>query len=398
MTDEADGDADPLDEAPLPDDAPPTTPASQHRDLLNVLDAFAAIQRQLAAADFTALTTAQRAIEAATPIQIPSIVGAQDAVAKSFGRSVDFSHLAETYRSLMDVSARTVAVAAQKQWAESLGKAINFSALRDAIASSAALTDFSGKNQELTEALKTAFSGTTQELTEALKQLDRLAGITEGIAFKLPALDRWIPTNLRSVEHLDVVATVALDEGLPLSWVPRTEITVALIEADGPEARLRILSERRDDILDDCEAALGSITHEWAVQCRSAIAAIRLGVDGPAQSHASNIVDSIVLALHGKERRRHAKDRALDNFDELPLQLAAENLTLRPLFRAFAAWRPDSAIPPPDYFARHWTSHAVGNVGVFAPLSALIAVMLATSLTVQYAPAEPTDSDSDASR
>ena len=122
------------------------------------------------------------------------------------------------------------------------------------------------------------------------------------------------------------------------------------------------------------------------MQCRSAVAAMRAGLDGPAQSHASNIIDSIVLGLHGKNGREHAKNRAQDDFDDLPLQLAAENLSLRPLFRAFTTWYPNTGIDAPDYFARHATSHAVGHAGVFAPISALVAVMLATSLTVQYAP------------
>ena len=187
------------------------------------------------------------------------------------------------------------------------------------------------------------------------------------------------------------MAAVALEEGIPLSWIPRTEIVIALIEADGPEERLCILTERRDDVLDDCHAGLNSITHEWSVQCRSAIQALRLGLDGPAQSHASNIVDSVVIALLGRDE---AKERAEDDFDDdLPLQLAAENLTLRPLLRAFTTWWPDSGTTPPDHFARHATSHAVGHVGVFAPLSALIAVMLATSVTVQYARDEPTETD-----
>ena len=127
------------------------------------------------------------------------------------------------------------------------------------------------------------------------------------------------------------------------------------------------------------------------MQCRSAIAAIDADLDGPAQSHASNIIYSIVLCLHRQEGRTHAKKKAQEEFDDLPLQLAAENLTLRPLFRAFTTWYPSTSIDPPNYFARHATSHAVGHDAVFAPTSALVAVMLATSLTVQYAPINPTD-------
>lgn len=188
---------------------------------------------------------------------------------------------------------------------------------------------------------------------------------------------------------LDVVAAIALDEGMPLTWVPRAEIVVLLVEAESPDARIGILTERRGDILDDCVKAVESINHEWAIQCRSAVAALRAGLDGPAQSHASNIIDSIVLSLHGNNGRDRAKKRAQEQFDDVPLQLAAENLTLRPLFRAFTTWYPNTGINLPDYFARHATSHAVGHAGVFAPTSALVAVMLATSLTAQYAPGNP---------
>ena len=140
------------------------------------------------------------------------------------------------------------------------------------------------------------------------------------------------------------------------------------------------------DILDDCTSALLPIDHEWAAECREAVDALRTGFHGPAQSHGSNIIDSIVLGLHGNQGRQHAKDRARETFEDMPLQLAAENLSLRPLFLAFARWFPDSGEPPPEHFARHATAHAVGHAGVFGSSSALVAVMLATSLTVQYSP------------
>jgi hypothetical protein len=109
-----------------------------------------------------------------------------------------------------------------------------------------------------------------------------------------------------------------------------------------------------------------------------------LDLDGPAQSHASNVIDSVVLALHGKNGRDNAKAPAQAVFDDLPLQLAAENLTLRPLFCAFTTWWPSSGVTPPEHFARHPTAHAAGHAGVFFPRPAPAAVMLATSLTVQH--------------
>ena len=368
MTDEPDGDTDPSGEAQLSDSALPKAPAVGRGDL----DAFAAIQRQFAAVDLTALTAAQQAINQATAIRISHIVAAHDASVRNFARSFDFSGIAAAHKSAIDAGALRAA-AVEKQWANSLSRAIDLSALHDAVASSAALLSSLETNQVFAEAFKL--------------RTDVLERFAESI-------NKWIPGNLHDVQDLAVVAAVALGEGIPLSWIPRTEIVIALIEADGPEERLCILTERRDDVLDDCHAGLNSITHEWSVQCRSAIQALRLGLDGPAQSHASNIVDSVrVIALHGRVGRDEAKERAEDDFDDLPLQLAAENLTLRPLLRAFTSWWPDSGTTPPDHFARHPTSHAVGHVGVFAPLSALIAVMLATSVTVQYAPDEPTETD-----
>lgn len=114
---------------------------------------------------------------------------------------------------------------------------IDFSALNRAVLSSAALEEWARTSVEFNESLR--------------KQTEFFARIPEGIAFKLPAIDisgllaalnKWIPVNLRDVVALDVVATVALDEGIPLSWVPRTDIVVLLIEADGPGARVGILT------------------------------------------------------------------------------------------------------------------------------------------------------------
>jgi hypothetical protein len=118
---------------------------------------------------------------------------------------------------------------------------------------------------------------------------------------------------------------------------------------------------------------------------------MRLDLDGPAQSDASDMIDSVVLALKGKNGRDNAKARAQADFDDLPLQLAAENLTLRPLSRAFSTVWPRSGATPPEYFARHPTEHAVGHAGAFFPRPALVAVMLATSLTVQYPPTDEPD-------
>ena len=147
----------------------------------------------------------------------------------------------------------------------------------------------------------------------------------------------------------------------------------------GPEHRVP-LSEQAIVLLDKARA----LDDGSGAECRSAITTLRCGHFGPAQSHASNIVDSIVQTFATERPRALAVERARHDFDEVSFRQMAYYLTLRPLDRAFVEWWPNSADPLPDHFARHPTAHAVGHSGLFAPLNALVAVMLAVSLTVQF--------------
>lgn len=249
--------------------------------------------------------------------------------------------------------------------------------LRETLAQANALLD-SPMSRHITDTLE-QHSSMFRDISTQIYSV--FAGIDIGLLFE--QFEGHIPSNLRGVHDLRAVASLALHEGIPICWVPRDEIVTALIEAEGPEERHQILTERRADILDDCETALTSIHHEWSIQCNKAIEALRQGHYAPAQSHASNIVDSIVMLEVGRDT---AVERARHDFDDLPLYLIADNLVLRPLVRALTHWFPDSGDPPPMHFARHVTSHGVGHTGVFDTLYALIGIMLAASLIVQYAP------------
>jgi hypothetical protein len=115
------------------DASPPLEPERRHS-----LDAFSALQRQLAVVDFSGLTAAQRAIAKMTASNIPAILAAQNAIAKHFAQSINFSGLASTYKALLRSESFMTSATAQTQWAEALSLAVDFSALRDAFASSAA--------------------------------------------------------------------------------------------------------------------------------------------------------------------------------------------------------------------------------------------------------------------
>lgn len=215
------------------------------------------------------------------------------------------------------------------------------------------------------------------------------------------ALDA-IPPNLHGLEDVRDVLTLTHDEGLPLVWVPRQEILQLLIEAPDADSRREILLSHRDEILEDCVTVLDDIKPllndcvstlppmclEWAKESGEAARALQSGLVGPAQSHAANVTDSIVphmsWFLADKPTRGHTIKRANEDVNDVAsLTLLMNHLALRPLVRAYRRWRPGTGQPPLDQFARHVTAHGVGHPDVFNEYNALIAVMLAVSLTRQ---------------
>lgn len=351
-------------------------------DVLRNLSTFSALQRHVAGLDLSAIRSIQRTFEqSAAFAELPKFAAAHNAVVENVRRSIDMSSI-QAVLDQMASAVDAVAIArVQQQWADVVANAIDLPSLKAANEGLIRSADFGGlgeAQQRLLDAIKVEidFSALTRTID---------LGFDNG-SFRalLDRLDSWIPGNLRRYRKLEDVARITLDEGLPLSWVPRTEIVEALVDAADDHEREQILTDRFDDILDDCSAVLVDIACEWADQCRSAIGALAAGFDAPAQSHAGNIIDSVVLRLLGRTGRDIAKKNTQHEFAALPLQLVSESLTLRPLYRAFTQWFPDGGDRPPEHFARHATAHAVGHRGLFGKHQALIAVMLATSLTRQF--------------
>jgi hypothetical protein len=94
---------------------------------------------------------------------------------------------------------------------------------------------------------------------------------------------------------------------------------------------------------------------------------MRADFNSPTQLHAANIIDSIVLDTLGDRGRDGARDLASQDWASLGMQVVAEGLALRPLFRALTTWYLNRGTPPPDHFARHATVHAVGQPDLFHP-------------------------------
>ena len=201
-----------------------------------------------------------------------------------------------------------------------------------------------------------------------------------------------LPSNLRLLydddyELFAVLAEVALEEGIPLTWVPRHEIVLELLHAAvASRSPGDYRRTRRSENLDDCEAILSESSEEDAEVCNEAIVALRDGLPRAAQALAANLIDSIVLlGLGGQSPRNQLTERAQVPYTELPFRgFAEEFLAIRPLYRTFCRWYPATGAPPPEHFSRHATAHTAGTSAVYNQQNPMIAVMLATSLIRQY--------------
>jgi hypothetical protein len=345
------------------------------KDAQDVIEAFRRKQRLLTGIDTNAITAFQRSNSNLAVFQ-----ETQRAVADSIARSIDFAQFQAATDRIQSVVASAATESIRRSVSANISRTFNQSAL-----DAAALA--MGRNAEI---LGKVYSDQLLSISRTLdlsKYNDRVRQIFETVEWG--ALRQWIiqwrPANLRRCSDMGTIASIALDEGIPLAYIPGDDIVEELVAASGRDDRIAILQSRQAEILRDCEASLEHVEHPWADHCLSAIAAMKaLETEWTAQSHAANIIDTIVLATLGNGARDRAKSKAKQPLDELSLDVIAENLVVRPLFLGLFSWWPGRGQPTPEHFSRHPTAHAVGYPGVFSSANGLIAVMLATSMTIQF--------------
>ncbi|WP_404439048.1 hypothetical protein LG322_06725 [Microbacterium aerolatum] len=236
-------------------------------------------------------------------------------------------------------------------------------------------------------------SGVLTSISESIRPVSEMArSVIEGLAptyerlrrqFQDIArtLDKRLPANWWGVDDpdWDVVATMAIDEGLPLAWVVPSDDIQRLLAADSGSHRRRILWQRRAPILTACERELGRLqmagSEYFAERIREAAAALDSAHPAAAQALAVNVADT--LGRHYLPRFKHhsSKNGRPSTFDP---ELLASALVLGALWANYRSYEGGKA-PIPRELSRHATAHDVSK-RQYSKINALIAVMLATSL------------------
>lgn len=184
-----------------------------------------------------------------------------------------------------------------------------------------------------------------------------------------------------TLHDLNAVERMAVHEGVPVAWVPRSPLLRALVDAGSPDARLRLLAESAETVGEDCAHALaasaGAGADELVDLAQEAASALRGGHADAAQALAAAILDTCVSALVTKAARNNAASPLRDR----PLAALRTAVALAPLNAAFATYRRGGTVPVA--FNRHASVHAAGRAQ-YRPGNAEVAVMLVTSVLREH--------------
>jgi hypothetical protein len=192
----------------------------------------------------------------------------------------------------------------------------------------------------------------------------------------------WVSKTLRT--DLGIAFPIIKDEGIPLVYVPRADIFTPVLVAEDRAERIRILMQRKDDVLDDCADALTVDMHsnveDQVPLVREAVSAYRTGVAAAAQALAVVACDTLIKS-HIDYRYPNAQRRAIPgDLDAAILgNILRIELAVAPVVKFLTDWSPESGQPQPQELSRHVTVHHATTAHLRDD-NGLIAVMLATGL------------------
>jgi hypothetical protein len=184
---------------------------------------------------------------------------------------------------------------------------------RQAFAATAALPDYS----------RTLAAQMTPLLDLSRQQADRLRSVQgfrgPDLGAVIPGLGAWyrdfgdqitriadniLPANLRPFGDDDwaVIFEISAEDAMALAWAPRTTTVQALLAAPDRTARLAVLDERRESVLQDLDTGFGQLSHPALLELgelgRHAVAAARADMPQAALALCASLLET-AMKSHG---------------------------------------------------------------------------------------------------
>ena len=204
----------------------------------------------------------------------------------------------------------------------------------------------------------------------------------------------------------DDILTVAVDCGIPVVWVPPTEVLIEVTAAH-PNDRVGVLVSRQDEVLPHCEALLTQCRDPELQNSRTlagrAMEALRAGHHEAAMALAVAVAERLAFWVsetrtarfdsqderdvhdaqpRERDNRRNRYRRAEELLDQMDSDERERRFDvmrralLSPIPRFFTSFHDGDAVP--ETVSRHATVHRP-TVEHLSPANALLSVMLCTS-------------------
>lgn len=197
------------------------------------------------------------------------------------------------------------------------------------------------------------------------------------------ALQSALPPNWRDdrVQIPGDLEALLLDEGLPLAWVPPTDVVVRLFSATTASERRKIIGSRWKVIAQACSNELGTCEDtslrahvEFA---QSAAEALLSGNHQASQALSANLLDTILRAeFSSNDRNTITGQKARPNLEDYPIRLS---IVLGGIWGAHGEFWPNKGDKIPRMYSRHGSVHGVSR-RQYSRINAVLALMHVVSL------------------
>lgn len=218
------------------------------------------------------------------------------------------------------------------------------------------------------------------------------------LALEMSRPENWHGSGLTP----DRILPIAVDDGIPVAWVPPTDVLKALVAAPRGQRHAVLLAHERE-VLADCRRRLLECDDPWLDDTTHLLTCAFGAFDGGHQEAAMALAVSVgeplalwasvprvqgfdsKLARDKWERDRKRKKYRLASMEldrvvpDSPMHRyeVSRRALIGPLKTFFTEFRPGD--PKPDLLSRHVVAHAPTR-GHFSRTNTLIALMLATSI------------------
>lgn len=231
--------------------------------------------------------------------------------------------------------------------------------------------------QHLADQQQRVFNG----ITKALR------GYDHSVILKLKK--SLLPPNLRVLADeisFGDVHDFLREEAIPLYLVPRAQTALRFLSAPDRPARLQILNDCFNSLVDDCEVVLEQVDHpDVKTEVNFAldgIAALRDGHTRAAQALITLIFDTLISRFFPDQKtRRNITNREPDAaVPETINGMGSRDVSVwLPVWNAHKKFWPNRGIPVPWEYSRHATVHKV-SCKQYTQRNTIQSLMLVTSL------------------